>query len=223
MLNLDQSAKTLRIEAYDRIVSLLNVQALRPGQVVTQRELLELTGMSLAGVREAIPRLEADGLMITLRQRGLMIPNVDVSFVRNAYQLRVILELEAIANAPKRIPLATIETWERQHRDILTQLEQGTTEELANQAQDIDWAMHDQLIASLSNQLISDVYRVNAVKVRMAAQTRLLVTPFNAVRVMNEHLVILDALKEGRIDAAADAMRHHIGNSMQLALGGEVA
>jgi len=223
MLKTENSSKTLRAEAYDRIISLLNVQALRPGQVVTQRELLEQTGTSLAAVREAIPRLEAEGLMITLRQRGLMIPNVDVAFVRNAYQLRVLLELEAIANAPKRIPLATIEAWEAQHREILQRLEdEGPTEAIAEMAQDIDWSMHDQLIDSLSNDLIAEVYRVNSIKVRMAAQKRLLVTPFNVVRVMNEHLDILEALREQRGEDAATAMRKHIGNSMQLALGGDI-
>jgi DNA-binding GntR family transcriptional regulator len=218
----ENGLKTLREAAYGRIVDLLNAQALRPGQVVTQRELVERTGTSLAAVREAIPRLEAEGLMITLRQRGLMIPNVDVDFIRNAYQLRGILEQEALANAPKNLPADTIETWERAHRGILERLQQEPGEDLAGEAQAVDWAMHEALIASLGNALIAEVYRVNAIKVRMAAQKRLLVTPFNAVRVMNEHLAVIEALRDGRGDDAAAAMRRHIGNSLQLALGGEV-
>ncbi len=216
------SLKTLRAEAYDRIISLLNTQELRPGQVVTQRELVERTKTSLAAVRESITRLEAEGLINTLRQRGLMIPNVDVTFVRNACQLRAIIEHEAISRAPRNIALATIKQWESQHRSILERLELGSTRELAQQAQEIDWTMHDDLIASLSNGLISEVYRVNSIKVRMAAQEALLVTPFNAVRVMKEHLAVLQALGEGDQPAAAAAMDRHLSNSMQLALGGEI-
>lgn len=222
----DNGQKTLREAAYGRIVDLLNTQALQPGQVVTQRELVERTDTSLAAVREAIPRLEAEGLMITLRQRGLMIPNVDVEFVRNAYQLRTILELAALAKAPKNLPRDTVEGWERAHRDILERLrqapDQAQGEALAREAQAVDWAMHDELIRSLGNALIEDVYRVNAIKVRMAAQKRLLVTPYNGERVMAEHLAVIEALRDGRAEDAADAMRRHIGNSMQLALGGEV-
>lgn len=218
----DNGLKTLREAAYGRIVDLLNTQALQPGQVVTQRELVERTGTSLAAVREAIPRLEAEGLMVTLRQRGLMIPNVDVDFVRNAYQLRSILELEALAKAPKNLPRETVEGWERAHRDILERLRQAPSEDLAREAQGVDWAMHEQLIRSLGNALIEEVYRVNAIKVRMAAQKRLLVTPFNGVRVMTEHLAVIEALRDGRAEDAATAMRRHIANSMQLALGGEV-
>ncbi len=220
--NPDGTSRTLRAEAYDRIISLLNVQDLRPGQIVTQRELVERTETSLAAVREAIPRLEAEGLMKTLRQRGLMITNVDVSFVRNACQLRNILELEAIARASRNIPKATIEKWEAEHRNILERLENDSTPELARQAQGIDWSMHDQLIASLSNDLISEVYRVNSIKVRMAAHERLLVTPFNARRVMSEHLAILEALKAEDSATAAAAMKQHLANSLSLALGGSL-
>lgn len=222
MLKRETGLKTLRAEAYDRIIDLLNTQEVHPGQVVTQRELVDRTHTSLAAVREAIPRLEAEGLIVTLRQRGLMFPNVDVTFVRNAYQLRTILELEAIHNAPRNIPPSTIEDWDARHRSILQCLQDNATEALAKEAQALDWGTHEQLIASLSNDLISEVYRVNAIKVRMAAQKRLLVTPQNAIRVMNEHLAILEALRRQRSADAAAAMRKHIGNSMQLALGGEV-
>ncbi|WP_159591198.1 GntR family transcriptional regulator [Chelativorans xinjiangense] len=222
MLKSENGLKTLRAEAYGRIVDLLNTQEVHPGQVVTQRELVERTNTSLAAVREAIPRLEAEGLIVTLRQRGLMFPNVDVAFIRNAYQLRVILELEAIANVPRNIQPSTIEDWEREHRDILRRLQEDATEELARKAQALDWGMHEQLIRSLGNDLIAEVYRVNAIKVRMAAQKRLLVTPLNAIRVMNEHLAILEALRRQKGEGAAAAMRKHIGNSMQLALGGEI-
>lgn len=217
-----KNLKTLRQEAYDRIVFLLNTQELHPGQLVTQRELVSLTQTSLAAVREAIPRLEAEGLIKTLAQRGLLIPNIDVAFVRNACQLRDILEHEAIAKANRNIGAQTIENWERQHVELLIQLQEQPSEELAQTAQDIDWLMHDQLIASLSNKLIADVYRVNSIKVRMAAQDRLLVTPFNAVRVMNEHLDILRALKANDQQEASRALSRHLNNSLQLALGGEV-
>ncbi|MEO1249096.1 MAG: GntR family transcriptional regulator, partial [Pseudomonadota bacterium] len=53
---------TLREEAYRKITGLLSSGALAPGLVVSQRELVEQTGSNLGAVREAIPRLEAEGL-----------------------------------------------------------------------------------------------------------------------------------------------------------------
>ena len=53
--------------------------------------------MSLGAIREMIPRLEADGLIRTVPQRGMQVAQVDVNLIRNAFQFRLILEREAAA------------------------------------------------------------------------------------------------------------------------------
>ena len=105
------TALPLRHAAYDRIEAYLNEGELRPGQVVSQRELVERTGLTLGAIREAIPRLEAEGLLQTIPKRGLMVPSLDVSFVREAYQMRLIIELAAFPAAMRAIPRTRIETW----------------------------------------------------------------------------------------------------------------
>jgi len=214
--------QTLKSKAYEKIIDLLNTQKLRSGQIVTQRELVDATDTTLAAVREAIPRLEADGLLQTLNQRGLMVPNIDVTFLRNACQLREIIEQEAIQCAERLIPVQTIEEWEREHLNMLERAKSNPTDELIKEAQSIDAKMHENMVSSLSNEMISNIYRVNAIKVRMAAQEKLQVTPQNVVRVLGEHLTILAALKERRTADAMKAMNHHLSNSLQLALGGQV-
>ena len=68
---------------------------------MSQRELAALTGLPLGAIREVIPRLEAEGLLVTVPQRGLQIANVDVKLVRNAFALRLALEKEAARMALK--------------------------------------------------------------------------------------------------------------------------
>jgi len=211
---------TLREEAYGKITDLLNAGRLTPGTIVSQRELVESTGSSLGGVREAIPRLEAEGLLIPLRQRGLMVPTIDVAFVRNAYHLRRILEMEAIRAAPDTIGKATLSRWEAEHLDLLEEIGRNPNRDLADRVQTVDWALHQNLIDSLGNRLITSVYSVNAIKVRMATQARLQVTSDNAVRVLKEHMAFLEALKRGDIAGAGRALELHLRNSQTLALGG---
>ena len=219
---LNKKTQSLKAKAYGNIIELLNKQQLRSGQIVTQRDLVEATGTTLASVREAIPRLVADGLITTLNQRGLMGPNIDVTFLRNACQLREIIELEAIKCAERLIPVEMIEDWEREHIAMLDQIKSNPTDERVKKMERIDASMHENLVASLSNEMISNIYRVNAIKVRMAAQVSLRVTPQNAFRVLGEHLAILSALKERRTADAVTAMKHHLSNSLQLALGEQV-
>ena len=101
----------MRTTAYSRIEALLNEGTIQPGQLVPQRELVELTGTTLGSIREAISRLEAEGLLQALPKRGLMVPSMDVAFIREAYQLRMLLEFGSIDSAIQNIPRATIADW----------------------------------------------------------------------------------------------------------------
>lgn len=56
----------------------------RPGQFISQRRLVELTGL-LGAIREAIPRLEAEGLIKTVPQRGLQVAHIDINLIREAF------------------------------------------------------------------------------------------------------------------------------------------
>ncbi|MBP2237309.1 DNA-binding GntR family transcriptional regulator [Sinorhizobium kostiense] len=209
----------LRQAAYDRIEDLLNEGELKPGQVVSQRELVEKTGATLAAVREAIPRLEAEGLLQTLPKRGLMVPSLDVAFVRDAYQMRSMIETSAVSYALKFLTSAEIDAWIAEHRETHERLAREADPDLANRFQRLDWKMHAWLVGAMGNALIDNVYRVTAIKIRMVVQSRIRVTPSNALRVIGEHLAFLEALRDGREADAIAALKEHIDNSLTLALG----
>src|SRR5512144_253983 len=88
-------APSLRARAYESFQQQIVQANIRPGQFISQRELMQLLGMPLGAVRELIPRLEAEGLLRTVPQRGLQIANVDLRLVNNAFQFRLLLEREA--------------------------------------------------------------------------------------------------------------------------------
>ena len=94
----------MKREAYRRIVALLDAGSIEPDQMITQRELMALADVTLGAVREAVLRLEAEGLLETLPKRGLMVPSLDVRFVREACQLRRIFELEALSANGSDLP-----------------------------------------------------------------------------------------------------------------------
>ena len=87
----------LRDRAYSSFTERLLSREIKAGQFVSQRELVEITGMPLGAIRELIPRLEAEGLITTVPQRGLQIAHVDLSLIRNAFQFRLFIEREATA------------------------------------------------------------------------------------------------------------------------------
>ena len=86
----------LRERAYDAFTQHLLARDIRPGQFVSQRELVELTGLPLGAIRELIPRLEAEGLISTVPQRGHADRPYRPHLIRDAFQFRLFLEKEAV-------------------------------------------------------------------------------------------------------------------------------
>ena len=86
----------LRDRAYESFTARILRREIRPGQFVSQRELAEMTGFPLGAIRELVPRLETEGLIVTIPQRGMQVAHVDLGLIRNAFQFRLFLEREAV-------------------------------------------------------------------------------------------------------------------------------
>lgn len=209
----------LREKAYERFTRHLVALDIRPGQFISQRELVALTDMPLGAIREMIPRLEADGLIITVPKRGLQIANVDVKLVRNAFQLRTILEKEAVARFAERASDAEIEQLQGELDRVMRKAERGVSAKLLEEAQSVDWSFHDTLIDALGNQLISSVYRVNSIKIRLIRLERVTLSDEALMPALHEHQAILAAIARRDGAGAAAAMERHMVSARNRAMG----
>jgi DNA-binding GntR family transcriptional regulator len=215
----DQAApQKLREKAYARFTHQLLSRELKPGQFVSQRELVELTGMPLGAIREIVPRLEVEGLIKTVPQRGMQVAHIDVALIREAFQFRLFMEREAVKEFAAAASDAVIADLIRSHREILDEvLADGETKENEARAQALDWGMHDLIIDALGNEIISKAYRVNSIKMRLIAQERYRIDG-RVAPVMREHLAVLEAIAERDAEKAARAITAHIGMARELAL-----
>jgi DNA-binding GntR family transcriptional regulator len=215
---MEEPTMTLRARAYENFTARLLAREIQPGQFVSQRELVEITGMPLGAIREMIPRLEADGLIRTVPHRGLQIAHVDLDLIRNAFQLRLLLEREAVAHYARVAPAERVLAMRAEHLAVRAEAEAGVTADLVARAQHLDWQMHDVMIDALGNALISDIYRVNSIKIRLIRQEDTRMLPELVVSVMDEHLAILAALASGDAEAAVAAMTAHIESARRRAV-----
>lgn len=213
-----QSALRLRDHAYSNFTEKLLARDLEPGQIVSQRELVELTGMPLGAIREMIPRLEADGLIKTVPKRGLQVLSIDLNLVRNAFQLRHIIEGEAIREFCNTAKAEEIGQLAQEHQDIQETATTGVTPDVLKTAQRIDWAFHDRIIDAMGNPIISDIHRVNAIKIRLIRNNDTRMLPELVVSVLDEHLAIIKALEARDVAGAERAMHAHIDSAKRRAL-----
>ena len=213
-----RSELKLRERAYDVFTDQLLRSEIKPGQFVTQRELVALTGQSLGAIRELIPRLEAEGLIVTVPQRGLQILPLDIALIRNAFQFRLILEREAIASFSQTASDAAIGRIEAAHRSIVASAQSGLTEKIVVEAQQVDREFHETIIDDLNNDIISKAYRVNWIKVRLIRQSETSLDEDLVIPVMREHLEIIGAIAARNPAEAVAAAAAHVMNARTRAL-----
>lgn len=194
---------------------------IRPGQFVSQRELMELLEMPLAAVRELIPRLEAAGLIKTVPQRGLQIASVDMKLIRNAWQVRAMVEREAVVNFSRVASPETIARLIEQHESILRRAVQPRPDrDLERDAQAVDWGLHDQMVDAIGNEILAEIYRVNSLHVRLIRYDADSMRPVQVVPAMQEHLEFLGALAARDSEGALAKMMSHIEQSKHRVLAG---
>lgn len=205
--------------AYEAFKGHLLQRTLKPGQFVTQRELVALTGVPLAPVREAVQRLAVEGLVDVIPQRGIQVTQANPKRIRDAFQLRLIIEREAARVFADIGPGAVIADLERRHREILERAGTAIDDGLLADAQQLDSELHDTLVRHLDNELVWSIHQVNTVTIRLIRLDHGLLTPTTLTDSMNEHLAIIDACRRSDVGEAGHAMELHIGSAMRRALG----
>ncbi len=213
-------ATTLRAKAYESFRQQILGANIRPGQFISQRELVQLLDMPLGAVRELIPRLEAEGLLRTVPQRGLQIAHVDLALINNSFQLRLVLEREAARRFCVSVSDGDLAAIEDAHQRIVRRAKKGPIDAvLLDDAQTVDWGLHDLMIDALGNALISEMYRVNSLRVRLIRLERAMLSEDALLPAMEEHLWFIEALKRRDALQVAERLTHHIESAHRRVLG----
>ena len=96
------------------------------------------------------------------------------------------------------------------------------TPELLREAQAIDWAFHDAIVAEMGNSLLSEVHRVNVVRIRVIMQDRALLSLELLSPAMEEHAAVAAAIEQRDEAASMAALHRHLANARDRALGLDV-
>lgn len=109
---LDSTADAIAASLRDMIIN----GELAAGERLVERDLAERFGISRIPMREAIQRLEREGLLDIFRNRGAVVRMLSASDVHEIYDLRVLLEGDAIYRSVKRLDDETLARAELVHR-----------------------------------------------------------------------------------------------------------
>lgn len=207
-----------RQTAYRRFQQLLLAGQIQPGQNLSQRDIVKKLGISLGALRELLPRLEAEGLLAVLPQRGIQITTIDLRMIRESYQMRVAFEREATIYAIEHVPDDTLLHQRELHRSILERAAGGISGALLDEAQKIDSDFHDFLIGATGNETLIQAYSIIAIRVRMIQLDRIRLNPVVLAPALADHLDVIDGILKRDRARAVEAMEAHLQNARQRAV-----
>ena len=101
---LDSTADAVAASLRDMIIN----GELEAGERLVERDLADRFGISRIPMREAIQRLEREGLLDIFRNRGAVVRMLSASDVQEIYDLRALLEGDAIYRSVKRLDDETL-------------------------------------------------------------------------------------------------------------------
>jgi DNA-binding GntR family transcriptional regulator len=94
-------SRTRGEDAYQKMLDAIQSGRLKPGMRLREVELSEWLGSSRTPVREALNRLQTEGLAVQEPRRGLIIAELDHTMVSELYQMREVLEGAAASLAAR--------------------------------------------------------------------------------------------------------------------------
>lgn len=93
----DKVAGSLGLQAYEALKTMILNQGIRSGRFYLERELAEELGISRTPLKEALVRLENEGLILVQPRHGIQVQSISADDMEEIYQVITALECEAVS------------------------------------------------------------------------------------------------------------------------------
>ena len=184
------------------------------GTLLTEGELAEAVGVSRTPVREALLRLEVEGLIKLYPKKGALVLPVSAQEIADVVETRQLVEEHAIRKAVPASPQLIARLTELLEK----QREQAAAGDLAGAAV-TDRCFHAEIVRSVGNHILSRLYdQLRDRQLRMGIAV-MQAHPDRITKTLTEHREILDALRSGDAATAVDHVHRHISWFSSLARG----
>ena len=190
---------------YEEVRQAIIELRLQPGEPLREATMAEQLGVSKTPVREALARLEQEGLVETTSFKGAVVSGYSPQDLQEIYELRELLEgaaVRAAAATASRETVAHLESLVIESRELRTR---DDLEGLAVLLGAFDLVIYDQVVNERIRALIENL------KAHLARIGRLTEEiPGRVKASVEEHAAIVDAIAAHDADGAERAMRAHI-------------
>lgn len=201
---------TLADQAYRDLRARILRGQIAGGVRLRPEELAAELDISPTPVKEALVRLEADGLVVASARKGITVRRLDAQDLTDIYDARQLIELDALdrAFARHKVGPALINALAEHLLHHETYAKRDTLDDFAV-ALEADRAFHGAIVAASGNALVTEWHR----RILRQTHTVFVYNVGNYTRSVEEHRVVLEALRAGSRPDARRALAAHLKRS----------
>jgi DNA-binding GntR family transcriptional regulator len=187
---------------------------LQPGQRLVERELIEQIGVSRATIREVLRELTAEGLVVTVPQKGAVVYSPSADEARDLYAVRAALEALTVRRFIERAS-------QTQHdllRGTVTRLEVdvagGADMHQLLRTKDL---FYQELLAGAASPTVEQILAGVQARVRLLRATSLS-QPGRPIRMAAEMRALVDAITGRNVELATRLCIEHLEHASAIGL-----
>ena len=194
--------------AYQKLLDAIRSGDFGPGDRLRETDVATRLSLSRTPVREALRRLEADGIVEHRARIGAVIRTLDHAEVVELYEMRIVLERTAAELAARHAVAAEVDTMEDLNAAIAAAIEAPA------RAAAINHDFHRTIYAATRNRFLLDSARsLNNALMLLGPTT--LADAARISQVCDQHAVIITAIRAQDAAAAGAAATLHLETSLR--------
>lgn len=200
--------KPLREIVFESIRGAILSGSLKPGERLMEVQVAEKLGVSRTPIREAIRKLELEGLVVMIPRKGAYVADLSIKDITDALEIRAALEGLAAGLASMRITEEEIEELELTAVEFHKAIEQEDYDLMIQR--DIEFhakifaATRNEKLVQLTNNLREQVQRFRDIYLRKSNKSK---------ELAREHYEIAEAIAGRNINRAEELAKKHIINA----------
>lgn len=196
---------TLSQQAYEEISRRIVSGKIPAGARLTEEALCDEFKISRTPVRDALARLEREGMVEPLPAKGCRVREFNRESVRALFECRALVEPEALRIGFGRLPMDKIEVLKKRLEQSLKNPAEHKRVSLA-----VDSQFHELVADCCPNEYLSEILRRLSRQCAAFRQYRTLDGSEPAGKIAEERLALLNAVLEGDHVNACKLLRDHI-------------
>ncbi|HXK90186.1 MAG TPA: GntR family transcriptional regulator [Thermosynergistes sp.] len=205
--------KNAREAAFEKIKEAIIKGHFKPGEKLVEQTLAQEMGVSRTPVREAIRRLEAEGFVVSIPRKGVVVSRADKEEIVQLYSIRAELEglaaRWAIENADEDDMRKLDEAISRMEETAASGDLDGVVQSNALFHDAIAQASKSRILCTLLKTLQDNIQRFRFQSLHL---------PGRPEAALAEHKEIVAAIKEKKAEEADRLLKEHLQNACAAAL-----